>query len=120
MGDYLKITGDPADIIGTASLISGAAESLQGSLTGLVAAVEALESPGTIGGDSFATEFLKNYHQSVAVGDGADKFANDATKDSAKSLAEQAIQIGDAASGAMTDYVVTDGLGQTDIASLGT
>jgi len=120
MGDYVGINGNPADIIGTATLITGAAEALKSSLGGLIGAIEALESPAVVGTDEFAKEFAKSYEQAIPVGDGRTEQANTATKDSARTLADQAIQIGGAAGTAMTDYLVTDGLGAADIGSIST
>jgi hypothetical protein len=120
MGDYLGIDGDPADIIGTATLITGAAEALKSSLGGLIGAVEALETPAVLGNDDFAREFAKSYGQAIPVGEGRTEQVNAATKDSVRTLADQAIQIGGAAGTAMTDYLVTDGLGAADIGSVST
>ncbi len=120
MGDYVRIDGDPADIIGTATLITGAAEGLKSSLGALIGAVEALESPAVLGTDEFGREFVKSYRQAIPVGEGKTGEVNTATKDSARSLADEAIQIGNAASTAMTDFMVTDGLGEADIGSINT
>jgi hypothetical protein len=120
MGEYVKILGSPADVISTASLISGAAEALQSDMGPLISSIQALESPSVIGGDEFATEFRKAYEQSTPTSATESGNANLVTQDSGRKLGEQALTIGNAASGAMTDYLVQDGLGEADIRSIST
>lgn len=115
MSDYVKVTGSPADIIGVAAVISGAASALGADLVGLLADVHRLESDAVIGGDDFATEFKKSYRQSTPAGD-----ANVATQQAATAVAQQAVDYGSSVGSAMQDYLVTDGQGAADIGSIST
>jgi len=119
MSDYLKINGDPADVIGTATLITAGAESLKADLGGLLGEIERLESDSIIGHDEFADSFNKNYRQQVATGDGSAP-ATDATKQAASALADTASRYGNGVISAMQGYLVTDGQNATGIDSVGT
>jgi hypothetical protein len=117
MANFVNITGSPDDIIATATLISGAGEALRNDMGGLISAIQALDTPAVIGGDEFATEFRKSYEQPTPQEAPIGK-ANAVTLDAGKSIGEQATSIGDAASKAMADYLVQDGLGAADIAAV--
>lgn len=116
MSDYLKLNGEPADVIGMATLITAGAESLKADLGGLLGDIERLESASVIGSDEFADSFNKNYRQQVSTGNGSAP-ATDATKQAASSLADTGSQYGNAVISAMQDYMVTDGQNATSIDS---
>jgi hypothetical protein len=119
MSNFFKITGSPAELIGTASRITAAGNALEADLKGLIANIRSLESDGVIGNDDFAHEFVKTYRKDTPTGDGS-ATATDATKDASLSLAEASSQLGEAVSSTMTDYMVTDGQGAADIRSVHT
>lgn len=119
MSDYLKLNGDPADVIGMATLITAGAESLKADLAGLLGDIERLESDGVIGSDEFADSFTKNYRQQVSTGNGS-ATATDATKQAASSLAETGSAYGNGVISAMQSFLVTDGQNATDIDAIGT
>jgi hypothetical protein len=114
MGEFLKLTGDPADVIGAATLITGAAESLKADLAGLFADVARLDTPAVLGHDEFAANFDHSYRspQPTATGD---KPADQATRDAANGVGDIATAYGGAIVSAMQDYTVTDGRAKADI-----
>lgn len=119
MSDYLKLNGDPADVIGMATLITAGAESLKADLGGLLGDIERLESDSIIGHDEFADSFNKNYRQQVSTGDGSAP-ATDATKKAAAALADTGDRYGNAVIAAMQGYLVTDGQNANDINAVNT
>jgi hypothetical protein len=110
VSEFVKVTGSPADVIGAATLITGAGEALKAQMPGLLSEIERLETDDVIGRDEFAAGFTKTYRQPAAAGSGSA-----ATKQAATTVSGAGGQIGGAVISAMQDYMVTDGQGAADI-----
>jgi hypothetical protein len=114
MGEFLRLNRDPAEVIGAATLITGAAASLKADLAGLFADVARLETPAVLGHDEFATNFDHSYRAPQPT-PGGDQPANLASRDAANGIADVATAYGGAIVTSMQDYAVTDGQAKADI-----
>jgi hypothetical protein len=114
MGEFVKLNGDPAEVIAAATNITGAGASLQADMQGLLADISQREGGSTLGNDDFGVEFKKSYEQSTDAGGGSPG-ANVATQNAATSVAAVPTIYGNAIMSAMADYTVTDGQAAADI-----
>ncbi len=120
MGEYVRISSSPTDIINIAHRIKDRGEDLAKAVQERIPEIEERERrEGTFPPDQFTNEFHPQYVTATTDAEGHPSTANVALRSAAKYCGDKLVEIGEYVAGAMASYDVTDQETGADIAKAG-
>jgi hypothetical protein len=115
MSNYIKVEGDPDDVIGIGARLKSQAASFGAQAQGILHEITSIDGGAPWGQDETGHEFQKSYNQ---VPEGGDTPFSDAVKTELSKAGEQLDKVGDGIMLAMTSYQSVDTTSEHDIRKL--
>jgi hypothetical protein len=120
MGEYVRISSSPTDIINIAHRLKDRGETLAKAVKDRIPEIEERENRGgTFPPDQFTNEFHPQYVTATTDAEGKPSTANVALRSAAQYCGDKLVEIGEYVANAMVSYDVTDQQSGADIAKSG-